>query len=53
MKWALHLHFNGACCALKFLLIAEGNNSATKAQCFLLHLAFGLDMGWRSYKKER
>lgn len=37
MKWALHLHFNGACCALKFLLMAEGNNSAVMALYSLLH----------------
>lgn len=53
MKWALHLHFNGACCALRFLLMAEGNNSAARAQCFLLHLVFGLHMGWMNYKRER
>lgn len=44
MKWALHLHFNGACCALKFLLMAEGNNSAVMALYSLLHAIFGLNM---------
>lgn len=53
MKWALHLHFNGACCALKFLLMAEGNNSAVRAECSLLHLVFGLDMVQMNYRGER
>lgn len=53
MKWALHLHFNGACCALKILLIAEGNNSAVRAECSLLHLAFQLDMAQMNYRREQ
>lgn len=53
MKRALHLHFNGTCCALKFLLMAEGNNSAVRAQCSLLHLVFGLDMVQMNYRRER
>lgn len=50
MKWALHLHFNGACCALKFLLMAEGNNSTITVLCFLPHLVFGLNVGQMNYR---
>lgn len=53
MKRTLHLHFSGSCCALKFLLMAEGNNSAVRAQCSLLYLVFGLDMRRMNYRRER
>lgn len=49
MKWALHLHFNGARCALKFLLMAEENNSTVTVLCFLPHLIFGLNVGQMNY----